>query len=72
VSTSAVVVEPARPRYERSTTVRGKGYWSPCTIFSLPRTLLIGPQLHGRRSDAQAQLELHELAAAGRYVRDVY
>jgi len=27
---------------------------------------------HGRRSDAQAQLELHELAAAGRYVRDVY
>jgi sulfite reductase (NADPH) flavoprotein alpha-component len=26
----------------------------------------------GRRSDAQAQLELHELAAAGRYVRDVY
>ena len=27
---------------------------------------------HGRRSDAQARLELHELAAAGRYVRDVY
>ncbi len=27
---------------------------------------------HGRRSDARAQLELHELAAAGRYVRDVY
>ncbi|HEX4596300.1 MAG TPA: hypothetical protein VH278_00805 [Burkholderiaceae bacterium] len=27
---------------------------------------------HGRRSAAQAQLELRELAAAGRYVRDVY
>lgn len=27
---------------------------------------------HGRRSPAQAQLELRELAAAGRYVRDVY
>ena len=27
---------------------------------------------HGRRSDAQAQLELHELAAGGRYLRDVY
>jgi sulfite reductase (NADPH) flavoprotein alpha-component len=27
---------------------------------------------HGRRSAAQAQLELHELAAAGRYLRDVY
>ena len=26
----------------------------------------------GRRSEAQALLELHELAAAGRYVRDVY
>ncbi|MDQ6638202.1 MAG: flavodoxin domain-containing protein [Pseudomonadota bacterium] len=27
---------------------------------------------HGRRSAAQAQLELREMAAAGRYVRDVY
>lgn len=27
---------------------------------------------HGRKSDAQAQLELHALAADGRYVRDVY
>lgn len=27
---------------------------------------------HGRRSAAQAQLELRELAAGGRYVRDVY
>jgi sulfite reductase (NADPH) flavoprotein alpha-component len=27
---------------------------------------------HGRRSAARAQLELRELAAAGRYVRDVY
>ncbi len=27
---------------------------------------------HGGRSEAQAQLQLHELAAAGRYVRDVY
>lgn len=27
---------------------------------------------HGRRSAAQAQLELRELAAAGRYARDVY
>jgi sulfite reductase (NADPH) flavoprotein alpha-component len=27
---------------------------------------------HGRRSAAQAQLELRDLAAAGRYVRDVY
>jgi len=27
---------------------------------------------HGRRSAAQAQLELHSLAADGRYVRDVY
>jgi len=27
---------------------------------------------HGRRSEAQAQLELHALAAEGRYVRDVY
>ncbi len=27
---------------------------------------------HGRRSAAKAQLELRELAAAGRYVRDVY
>jgi sulfite reductase (NADPH) flavoprotein alpha-component len=28
--------------------------------------------VHGRRSAAQARLEVHELAAAGRYVRDVY
>ncbi len=27
---------------------------------------------HGRRSDAQAQLEMHALAADGRYLRDVY
>ena len=27
---------------------------------------------HGRKSDAQAQLELRTLAAEGRYVRDVY
>jgi len=27
---------------------------------------------HGRRSDAKAQLHLREMAAAGRYVRDVY
>jgi sulfite reductase (NADPH) flavoprotein alpha-component len=27
---------------------------------------------HGRRSEAQAQLELREFAAMGRYVRDVY
>jgi sulfite reductase (NADPH) flavoprotein alpha-component len=27
---------------------------------------------HGRRSEAKAQLELREMAAAGRYVRDVY
>ncbi len=27
---------------------------------------------HGRRSAAQAQLELHALAADGRYLRDVY
>jgi sulfite reductase (NADPH) flavoprotein alpha-component len=28
--------------------------------------------VHGRRSAAQARLEVRELAAAGRYVRDVY
>lgn len=27
---------------------------------------------HGRKSDAQAQLELRTLAVEGRYVRDVY
>jgi sulfite reductase (NADPH) flavoprotein alpha-component len=27
---------------------------------------------HGRRSEAQAQLELRQMAAAGRYIRDVY
>ena len=27
---------------------------------------------HGRKSSAQAQLELRTLAAEGRYVRDVY
>ena len=27
---------------------------------------------HAKRSTAQAQLELRSLAAAGRYVRDVY
>jgi len=27
---------------------------------------------HGRRSEAKAQLHLREMAAAGRYVRDVY
>ena len=27
---------------------------------------------HGRRSEAKAQLELREMAASGRYVRDVY
>lgn len=32
------------------------------------RTIIV---THGRRSEAKAQLELREMAAAGRYVRDV-